>query len=352
MNAKTIAQNSIEKLESSYYDRCQRLKALKILNQLESNSSRKLDRSVKKMCDEYAVEILGDRKYRYWLYVYSQMGHGFKSGWIPENYYVNFVAKKLKGLPGQMSGLRSLHGMIFGSDAFPDLGSYVNGLFFDENGLHVPQEKVSSMLFRGRSQVIYKCEESGKGQGIHFFSKTSFCVAEIEFLGNGIFQSIVTQHPELEIYSTSSVSTLRITTVSTETGEVSARSSVYKVANAGATYVNSNNSVRTSVDIHTGIFGWPAYRRDWSLASREDFGNGSPEGKVYPHFLEARELVLKLHKKVPHVRCIGWDLVVDADEEVQILEWNGFGNGILFGEATQGPCFADLGWEELWRLGR
>ena len=351
MNPKITSKKAIEKLESSYYDRCQRLKALKILNQLEINSSRKLDRLTKGMCDEYAVEVLGDRKYRYWLYVYSQIGDGFKSGWIPENYYVKHVVKKLKGLPGQMSGLRSLHRVIFGSDAFPDLGSYVNGLFFDENGAHVSQDKVSSMLFRGRSRVIYKCEESGKGQGIHFFTKSNFRVGEIESLGNGIFQSIVTQHPELEIYSTSSVSTLRITTVSTETGDVSARSSTYKVASAGATNVNSTNSVRTAVDIDSGMFAWPAYRRDWSLAPREDFGNGDPAGKVFPHFEEARDLVLKLHQKVPYVRCIGWDLVVDADGKVQIFEWNGFGNAIVFGEATQGPCFADLGWEKLWKLG-
>jgi hypothetical protein len=31
------------------------------------------------------------------------------------------------------------------------------------------------------------------------------------------------------------------------------------------------------------------------------------------------------------------------------MEWNGTYNDIKFSEATQGPCFADLGWERLWK---
>lgn len=55
--------------------------------------------------------------------------------------------------------------------------------------------------------------------------------------------------------------------------------------------------------------------------------------------------VTKLHKKAPYARCIGWDVTVDGDENVRLLEWNPEHNGIKFSEATQGPCFADLGWE-------
>ena len=36
-------------------------------------------------------------------------------------------------------------------------------------------------------------------------------------------------------------------------------------------------------------------------------------------------------------------------EKIQLMEWNGTYNDIKFSEATQGPCFADLGWERLWK---
>jgi hypothetical protein len=59
---------------------------------------------------------------------------------------------------------------------------------------------------------------------------------------------------------------------------------------------------------------------------------------------------LSLHEKLPFARTIGWDVVVDQHENVAVMEWNGWHNDIKFSEAADGPCFADLGWQNLWRL--
>lgn len=44
------------------------------------------------------------------------------------------------------------------------------------------------------------------------------------------------------------------------------------------------------------------------------------------------------------MRCIGWDVTLDDQENVRIMdmEWNAGHNDIKFSEATQGPCFSDL----------
>ena len=55
---------------------------------------------------------------------------------------------------------------------------------------------------------------------------------------------------------------------------------------------------------------------------------------------------------MPFARSVGWDVVVDSDDEVRVLEWNAGHNDIKFSEATQGPCFSDMGWETLWRSRR
>ena len=49
----------------------------------------------------------------------------------------------------------------------------------------------------------------------------------------------------------------------------------------------------------------------------------------------------------PYARCVGWDVTVDADEKVMLMEWNAEHNDVKFSEATQGPCFSDLNWERL-----
>ena len=49
---------------------------------------------------------------------------------------------------------------------------------------------------------------------------------------------------------------------------------------------------------------------------------------------------------MPYVRAIGWDVSVDKNDDVHVMEWNGNHNDIKFSEATVGPCFLGLGWEK------
>ena len=349
MNLKQVVKKSINMAETSYYHRAQKLKALAVLAQLENNSARKLSKQVRSTCDSYAVEILGDITYANWLYVYSHVSDGFKEGWIPANYFSIYVVSKLKGLHGEVSGLRSLNRLVLDSDTFPDIGSYINGLFFDEHGSLIPESKISSLLFRDRSMLIFKKDESEQGDGVYFFTSADFQTGKIRLLGNGVFQSIVTPHPDLAKFSSQALSTLRITTVSTDDAEIQIRACDMKVGGVGTTHVLPSSFVRIPVDIKTGRFMPPAYRLDWSIASQSDYGGESFADRSFPHFSDACDVVLKLHQKVPYVRCIGWDVAIDDNGQVKVLEWNGFHNDIKFGEATQGPCFADLGWEKIWR---
>jgi hypothetical protein len=48
---------------------------------------------------------------------------------------------------------------------------------------------------------------------------------------------------------------------------------------------------------------------------------------------------------VPFTSIIGWDVAVDENHNVKVMEWNGDHNDIKFSEATQGACFSDRGWE-------
>jgi hypothetical protein len=62
-----------------------------------------------------------------------------------------------------------------------------------------------------------------------------------------------------------------------------------------------------------------------------------------------RKAVSTLADRRYHESHRTWDLCIDGDGAVRVLEWNGGHNDITFSEATQGPCFADLDRETLWR---
>jgi hypothetical protein len=50
---------------------------------------------------------------------------------------------------------------------------------------------------------------------------------------------------------------------------------------------------------------------------------------------------------VPFISCIGWDVILDNNNKIQLIEWNSGHNGVKFAEAMIGPCFKDMGWEKL-----
>ena len=72
------------------------------------------------------------------------------------------------------------------------------------------------------------------------------------------------------------------------------------------------------------------------------------KNKSIPSFPKIVKKALELQATMPFVKCIGWDMVLDENGHVQVMEWNGFHTGIGFAELTQGPCFIGLGWESLW----
>jgi hypothetical protein len=322
-----------------------------ILKSIENHTGRKLDKNCKKLCDDYAVEILGHKHFAPWLYVYSRISGEFKEGWIPDNYYGSVVVPKLQGKYGRVSFLKPLNGLFFQRDVFPDLLSYVNGVFFDSCYKVVPAESVKKILFRDQDRVVFKLDNSRKGLGIYVFSRESFSLEKIKQLGNGLFQRFIKQHDLFTKFTQSSVATLRLTTICENDGAVSVRAGYLKMARQNETHVKAKNSVLVPVNPEDGVFNDFGYKPGWIETEVHPDTNIAFSGQVIPHFEECVETVTELHKKVPFARNIGWDLTVDNADNVQIMEWNGWHNGVKFAEATQGPCFADLGWEKLGMIG-
>lgn len=129
-----FAKQRIKKIISTYkslsYHEAHRKEAIKILKKVEMQKG-KISQYARQKCDEYATDVLGSKIYSPWLYVYTAIANEFKEGWIPDNFYGAIVVKKQKGDYGKISLLKTLNNLIFESRHFPDILSYVNGVFFD-----------------------------------------------------------------------------------------------------------------------------------------------------------------------------------------------------------------------------
>ena len=320
--------------------------ATRILKSVESYKGETRSRD-KKLCDEYAVEVLGHKRFAPWLYVYTAVSGGFKEGWMPENYYGSVVVPKLQGRYGRVADLRGLNAVMLQSDAFPDLLAYANGIFFDIAYRFVSPDSVHDKLFKNHERVVFKLDNSLQGRGIHFFTRESFSVEKVEQLGNGLFQSVVQPHALFTEFAKHSVATLRITTVYKDNGEVSVRACHLRMGSGDETHVQSKTEIRVPINLESGAFHDVGYTAEYHETRVHPTSHLAFARNVIPAFKACVRTVTELHKKAPYTRCIGWDVTVDREENVRLLEWNAEHNGIKFSEATQGPCFADLGWERL-----
>lgn len=322
------------------------MEADKSLKNIEKSKG-KTDPRIIKLCDEYAVDVFGWRGYAPWLYFYGAVCGSFKEGWIPDNYYGKVVVPRMKGLYGDISGMKPVSNLLFRGNHLPDLGCFVNGIFYNSDLTPLAESHVSRHLFSDTDRILFKVDSSLRGQGIFFFDKETFDIDKLKSLGNGVFQSYIVQHEVFSNIISSSVATMRMTTVIDNSGNPSLRACYLRLGYMNDTHVTALQGVRIPININTGNLSDTGFLADLSPVDRHPDTNARFSGLEVPEFSKCVATVLELHGKFPYARCVGWDITVDRDNDVKVMEWNGRHNDIKFGEAMQGPCFSDLGWENL-----
>jgi hypothetical protein len=330
------------------YDQTHARQARRVLSSLERAAGR-LQPHVKRQCEDYAHEVLGSKAYAPWLYVYSAMAGEFKVGWISDNYYGHVVVPRLQGAYGAISNRKALASRLFTSDVFPDLVFRVNGVNYGTTGERIRDAELATHLFREGDAVVFKGEGSSQGRSVFVLRADEFRGYPLGGLGNGVFQTYVRQHPFFSEYTSSSVATIRLTSVIDDSGTPSVRACYARFARQGDSHVISASQVRVAVDPRSGRLHDRGYFPSWTPTDMHPDSHVRFSGATIPLFAECVATVVELHRRLPFARAIGWDAIVDDRDRVRILEWNGEHNGIRFSEATQGPCFADLGWEHLWK---
>jgi hypothetical protein len=302
---------------------------------------------LKKKADEYATEVLGSKKFAPWLYVYSHFSGEFKEGWIPDNFYGKVVIPKIQGSYGKTSFLKPLTNRLFQQEIGPDLGYYIHGKWLDTNYNPIREEEVRKLLFAETDKVICKLDQSSQGKGIHVIHQKDFNLSIIEKLGNGVIQKFIQQHNFFNAFTPNSVATIRLTTVIDNESEISLRAAYLRLGQKKNTHITSDSHIRVAIDMKTGRLDSLGYLPNWHQITTHPDTQERFEAKQIPSFKQCTELVLELHKKMPMVKAIGWDIIVDANNAPIVMEWNGYSNDIKFSEASQGPCFKDLGWDKL-----
>ena len=310
-----------------------------------NQAGKTLKRSDVKLCENYAIDVFRHKAFTPWLLAYTAVSGNFKEGWIPDNFYGEKVVPEIQGPYGRMSLLKSMSPAVLNSPSFPDLAMQINGTLFDRAYEHLSFDEARKRLFEHADHIVFKADGSGQGKSIHFLDQDSFNRETVARLGSGVFQRRIQQHAFFQAFSGAAVAAVRITTVVEPTGKISPRAAYMCLPIGSDTHVQGSSRIRMPVDLSNGALAEIALDARWLECLAHPTSGETFAGKKIPAFKACVRTVIAHHQRIAFVGSVGWDVVVDSDGEVQILEWNGFHNGIGFSEATQGPCFADLGWE-------
>ena len=307
------------------------------------------DKRLVKLANDYSRDVFGSIKYAPWLRVYAAISGGFKEGWIPDNYYGIVVDPLKAGGAAKVVAMKTFTNRILNTEALPDLAYVIDGLYYSRDFKPVQEAELIKLLFDQDERVFFKGDNSGQGRSVVIMTREDFPRAGNGRLPDGVFQAPIKQHEFFARMSSRSTATVRITTARNPDGNMAVKAAYLRVGRAVDEIVRCRSHVRVAVDIRTGALNDVAYLHDWRKVSEHPDTQFSFAGHTIPNFLDAAELCRSLQASCPHMLCIGWDVCIDRDNQVKIMEWNARYNDIKFSEATVGPCFRGLGWESLWK---
>ncbi|WP_282162218.1 sugar-transfer associated ATP-grasp domain-containing protein [Ulvibacterium marinum] len=320
--------------------------AFKALKEVEKEKG-KLNSKSKKLAKKYAIDILGWKGYAPWLYLYTHIYGEFREGWLPDNYYGKIVIPKIQGDYGKVSNLKPFTNTLFNSHVCPDLAYFVNGQWFSNEFKPLSPQQVEKLISQNQGKVVYKSDYTYQGRGVFVYDNSNFDVNMVANKGNGVLQVFIQQHEFFNEFGSDAVATLRMTTVIDNSGNSSFRACFLRLGRVNHTHVKSHDQILVPVDTVTGELQERGYFTSYKSTLQHPDSQVGFLNKTIPNFNECIRLVLQLQGKMPMVRTIGWDLVVNKKNKPVIMEWNGYGSGICFSEATQGPSFKDLNWNVL-----
>jgi hypothetical protein len=343
----SAAKRFVRSLGASPYDYRHRKEALRAVATIEKYNNTRLTRAVQKRADDYAVQVLGAKAYAPWLYVYSLVSGTFKEGWIPDNFFGRSVFTRVNNGLALITEYKSLTNVVLKTEALPDIAYRLNGLTYDRERRPIELAALREMAGADTTHLFLKTDGSSRGNGVVKIALGDLTEARLKPFGNCVLQLPIRQHAFFDEIITGSVATIRITTVRTAAGAIEPRAAYLRLGRANTEWVQSDNSVRVAIVDRDGTLDAAGYTQDWRRWSAHPDTNVAFAGKRIPGFANATQTCVALHASVPHFAIIGWDVAIDRDDRVKIIEWNGGHCDIKFSEAATGPCFLGLGWERL-----
>lgn len=353
MRGHTALKNSYKRLINRTRDRSRaKAFALWVASDVERHMARLLaagdvrplpEAEVRRIRD-YAQDVFGDARYFPWLHFYAVWNGRFREGWVPEDYFQSVAIPQINGAFHKICQARTLQRRLIGDPSMPDIAYFVGGEWFDLDGARVPRAGVAGFLFGDANEVCIKAEETIWGRGVSFETREGFDLDRIERQGNFCVQRLIRQAEWFDQLSPAAVATVRIAT-----GKIAgARPHVVGAfirLGFGAARAIGRESVEAPILDAEGAINPFAVDVEWRRFTHHPETGLALDGLRIPEYRRMTEHCLGLHDRLPQFGYIGWDVVLDREGAIKVMEFNTAHPETRLIEMSLGPCFRDFGLE-------
>ncbi len=343
-----MIRNALDSVFIRRYDALSRRNALERLRLLEHHDGHRLAPNLRRQADAYAREVLGSKAFAPWLYVYAKGRGEFVEAWIPDNFFVRVVIPNVNGVLRYVPTLKTFTSAVLDSTSIPDVAYVIDGRFYGAGYRPVGKDDVRDVLFSRGDEVVVKRDDSAGGRDVFFLRADGFVPdALLQDAPNAVVQWRVDHHPLFTELSGAEGSNLRLLTVRLPDDSLEVRHAALRFGTPNARIYGQGDGFHALVDHETGRFLERYITSDWRLIERIPDGSRSLGSGSIPGYEAACSTCLSLHAQVPHLGVIGWDVMIDAEEQPWVVEWNARHPAAYGGETFRGPLFKGVGWESL-----
>lgn len=219
----------------------------------------------------------------------------------------------------------------------------INGRLFDATYEMIDVETALAFARDSGPELVVKpAIDSGSGSRVQFLDQAqlaSFLPANLHAHSDWIIQRPIIQHEVMAGLNASSVNTLRVVTIRVGT-EISVLSSFAKIGTRGARVDNvsaGNIAVGIDDDGRLRQCGYDfAFRRS---TSHPDHGYAYDD-VVIPSYHSVLQTCMRLHRRVPDLDLLSWDVAVDRDGAPIVIEVNIRRQDVNITQICNGPVFS------------
>lgn len=227
------------------------------------------------------------------------------------------------------------------------------GRYFDGDGSPLLKSeafrKVKDYLKGGNKVIIKPSVDTCSGQGVNVISSADELKEENYYKDNYIVQELVENQSDIKALNPSSLNTMRVMTYICENKifcapillRMGCGTSHLDNAHAGGIFVAVNND---------GTLGREAYSEYGEKHTKHPYTQIQFEGYQINGVDKVINCAIACHRKFPMLGMISWDLTINANGDVTLIEANMFGQSIWLAQIAHGRGVFEQNTEKMRRL--